>query len=114
MCRMTVAVLCLNGKTDSLVNISNSYNRKNWHHKLVLNKIVVKVCFTDYAANFVTNRNADFFEKNAGISTNTVTVNDFVNNACFGVCFFNKNNPCKLVCLLAADKVRTVCLHSID
>jgi Cd2+/Zn2+-exporting ATPase len=78
---MTVAMLCLNSQVNSLVNIFNSYYGKNRHHKLVLNEIVHKVCFADYATDFVANINADFFKKHLGISTNAIAVNELLDLA---------------------------------
>ena len=72
MCRVTVAVLCLYGKVDSLVNILNSYDRKNRHHKLVLYEGVIKVGLADDSADVVTNAHADLCKKHLGISANAV------------------------------------------
>ena len=57
---MTEAVLCLNGKVDSLVDILYSYDRKNGHHKLVLYEGMVKIRFANNATNLTAYAHADF------------------------------------------------------
>ena len=73
MSGVAVAVLCLNGKLNSLVDIINSYNRKNGHHKLFLYEIVVKVGLADDAAHVRTNLNAYHLKNNRRVSAHALT-----------------------------------------
>ena len=74
---MTVAMLSLNGKIYCLIDILDSDNRKNRHHKLVLNEIVIKIGFANNATDFIAYCYADFFKQYLSISANAVAINNF-------------------------------------
>ena len=76
MCRVTVAVLCLYGKVDRLVNILDSYDRKNGHHKLVLNEGMLKVCFTDNTSYLVAYVDTELCKDDLCITAYAVTADD--------------------------------------
>ena len=77
MCGVAEAVLCLNGKVDSLVNISYSYDRKNGHHKLVLNERMLKLGLADDAAHVVANVDTKLCKNYLSVSAYAVSAYGF-------------------------------------
>ena len=114
MCRVTVAVLCLYGKVDSLVNILDSYDRKNGHHKLVLYEGVIKAGLTDDSADVVTNAYTDLCKENLSVSTNAITAYGLGDDAGLGVLLINENDVGKSCGLLSGDLISACGDHRVD
>ena len=110
MCCVTVSVFGFNRQINSLVNIVNANYRKYRHHKLLLNKRVIKVGFAYNATNVVAYIYADFSKYNPCVAANALAVYNFADIALF-IGFFNKDYLGKAVCLCRINHISAVFKH---
>ena len=91
MSRVAVAMLRLDRKVDSLVNILDSHDRKYRHHQFVLNEGVIKIRLAYNTANLASHLNAYLFKNNSRVSAYAVAVYYLGYDTGLGILLINKN-----------------------